>query len=280
MADAFFTKAPSTFASYNITQDQIVGLQACVNGKKTPEDAAKLLKTYPEASPTPLELQQRLGGLWTLLNDTAVGIMSAQPKIIAILQVIRTFPNVEEPKGEGGDYMDFDDGFFWRELTGWANDWADNYNHYGARFKIEPSQGQERADRKQAWISANAYTARLASTGDLALSSFGAALERANYAIKHALERDHGDEEPDDLEAAAQLFIHAAPELRRLSVEGPQTEGTPRSYGLWHGQGGYSIERWRFWMERWAVLADVEGFSTQARTAAGEALKSMQKVRN
>ncbi|KAK7427984.1 hypothetical protein QQZ08_005415 [Neonectria magnoliae] len=277
MADAFFTKAPSTFANCNITRDQIVALQSCVNGEITPEDAAKLLTTYPEASPTPLELQQRLAGLWTLLNDTAVGIMSAQPKIITILQVIRTFPKVEEPKGEGEGYMDFDDGFFWRELTGWANDWADNYNYYGARFKIEPSQGQERADRKQAWISANAYTARLASTGDLVLTSCGAALERAKYAIEHALERDHGDEEPNDLEAAAQLFIHAAQELHRLSKEGPQTEGTSRPGGLWHGQEGYSIERWTFWMERWSALAGVESFSTQARTAAGEALKSMQE---
>lgn len=105
------------------------------------------------------------------------------------------------------------------------------------------------------------------------MTSYGTALERANYTIERALERDHGDKEPNDLEAAAQLFIHAAPDLHRLSKQGPQTSRTPRSDGLWHGQGGYSIERWTFWMERWTMLAGVERFSAKARTAADEAFK-------
>ncbi|KPM36718.1 hypothetical protein AK830_g9864 [Neonectria ditissima] len=295
MTDDFFRKAPSTFASYNITQDQIDTLEACVNGKTTPEDAAAVLTAYPEASPTPLEMQQRLGGLWTLLNDTAVGIMSAQSKIIAILQVIRTLPRIEEPKGEGEDYINLDDGFVWRELSGWAIDWADNYNRmgasirdlnftpadrnmldYAARFTIDPSQGQERAARKQAWISANAYTARLALTSDVALTSYGAALERARYVIKRALEREGDDTEPDDLEAAAQLFIYAAPELYRPSTD--TTTNMPSKDNVWNDRRGCYMGRWDFWMDRWASLAREEGFSTEVRTAADEAFKAMQRV--
>ena len=42
--------------------------------------------------------------------------------------MIRTFPQIEEPKGEGEEFVDLDDGFFWRELTDWANNWADAFN--------------------------------------------------------------------------------------------------------------------------------------------------------
>ncbi|RYP70893.1 hypothetical protein DL771_005143 [Monosporascus sp. 5C6A] len=191
MADEFFATASSTFAGYNITDDQIATLKACIGGDTAPADAAKRLTTHPAASSTPLEMQQRLGGLWTLLNDTAVAVSSAQPAIISILQTIRTFPR----------------------LTGWANDWADDYNHHAARFAIESSRGQERSARKAAWVSANAYTARLAATGDPALASYGAALDRASRVIFSALESDHGGKEPDELEAAAQLFKYAASEL-------------------------------------------------------------------
>lgn len=128
MADEFFSKAPSTFADYNITTNQFNTLKLCIDGTITPTEAAKQLAAHPEASPTPLEMQQRLGGLWTLLNDTAVYLPSSQSTIIAILQTIRTFPQVEEPKGEGEEFVDLDDGFFWRELTDWANNWADAFN--------------------------------------------------------------------------------------------------------------------------------------------------------
>ncbi|KAF7558209.1 hypothetical protein G7Z17_g37 [Cylindrodendrum hubeiense] len=277
MADQFFAKAPSAFKEYNISEDQISALEACINGDLELEAATRRLTAHPAASPTPLEMQQRLGGLWTLLNNTAVGIPSAQPQIISVLKKIQTLPNVEEPKGEGAEFIDLDNGFFWRELTGWANNWADSYNC------------EERAARKEAWTSANAYTARLASTGNVELSSHGAALERASYTIIKTLEASKGDKEPEELEAAAQLFMHAALELHRLCREKHTTggryglwrtgvAGRPRENELWHGPPGPSVERWRFWMERWAAFASVQSFSPHARAAALGALEAMKKA--
>lgn len=128
MAEEYFANAPSAFAGYNITSSQINTLKSCVDDSLPPDEAAKLLTSHVEDSPTPLEVQQRLGGLWTLLNRTAVKLPFSQPKVIAILQAIRKLPRVEEPAGEGEGAFDLDDGWYWRELTGWANDWADNSN--------------------------------------------------------------------------------------------------------------------------------------------------------
>lgn len=126
--DGFFANAPAILQGFNVTDDQIDALKSCIKEDAVPAEAAKHLTAHPEAAPTPLELQQRLGGLWTLLNHTAVAVPSAQARIISILQTIRTFPRVEEPKGEGEGCFEFDDGFFWRELTDWASSWADDYN--------------------------------------------------------------------------------------------------------------------------------------------------------
>lgn len=98
MASQYFTKAPSTYAQYNITNAQINVLKAClVDETLATEEAAKQLTAHPEAFPTPVELQQRLAGLWTILNDTAVNLPSSQPKVIAILQTIRIFPKMTNP---------------------------------------------------------------------------------------------------------------------------------------------------------------------------------------
>lgn len=128
MADEFFKKAHSTFAGYSINDDQIGMLKACVDGNITSAEAAKRLTAYPEASASPVEMKQRLGGLWTLLNDNAVYLPSAQSRIVSILQTVRTLPRIEEPKGEGAEFIELDDGFIWKELTDWASNWSDAFN--------------------------------------------------------------------------------------------------------------------------------------------------------
>ena len=128
MDNQFLDKLDSIFAGCNLTEDQLSTLKACINGDIDPGDAARRLTTYPVSALTPLEMQQRIAGLWTLLNDTAVGVPAAQPTIISILRTIKTFPKVDEPTGEGEGIINLDDGHIWSELTDWANDWADNYN--------------------------------------------------------------------------------------------------------------------------------------------------------
>ncbi|KAL2671239.1 hypothetical protein Neosp_013818 [[Neocosmospora] mangrovei] len=219
MTEEFFAKATPRLKGYCLSDDQIDTLKACVEGKSTVEEATQVLTEYPSASSTPLELQQRLGGLWTLLITTAVGLVDAQPTVISILKGIRALPWEEEPTGEGEGFMFFDDGFFWRELTDWASSWADDYNHYGAQYLIEKSEGKEREKRQVDWISANTFAARLASTGDRIIALCGAALDTAGYITMGDLEKTDHENDPTCIEAAAQLFIHAAPELFCLRVE-------------------------------------------------------------
>ncbi|RSL73198.1 hypothetical protein CEP54_000325 [Fusarium duplospermum] len=224
MAEEFFIKATPKLKGYCISEDQISTLKACIEGQTTVEEATKALTAYPSTSSTPLQLQQRLGGLWTLLIMTAVGLVDAQPTIISILQKIRTFPWEEEPTGEGEGFMDFDDGFFWRELTDWASNWADDYNHYGAQYLIENSEGKERERRQAEWISANTFAARLASTGDRIIALCGAALDTAGYITMEDLEKKDHKTDPTCIEAAAQLFIHATPELLCLVRADPNAK--------------------------------------------------------
>ncbi|RYO76273.1 hypothetical protein DL766_005746 [Monosporascus sp. MC13-8B] len=73
-ANEFFAAASFTFRGYNITDDQIATLKGSIGGDTAPADAAKRLAIHPAASSTPLEIKQRLGGLWTPLNNTAIAV--------------------------------------------------------------------------------------------------------------------------------------------------------------------------------------------------------------
>lgn len=128
MTDELLAKFGRMVGEFNITHEQIATLKACIEGTEKTENAAKKLTARVEEAPTPLEMQQRIGGLWTILNQTAVTIASAQTTIISILTEIRTFERVEEPTGEGDGCMDTKDGYIWRELADWGSDWADEYN--------------------------------------------------------------------------------------------------------------------------------------------------------
>ncbi|KAJ4163566.1 hypothetical protein LMH87_005287 [Akanthomyces muscarius] len=278
MADAYFCRASSAFEGYCITQAQIDTLRAYIDGTSTTEEAVSLLVSYPEASPSPVEMKQRLGGLWTLLNDTAVNLEFSQPQVINILKHIRTLPGRPEPKGEGEGFIDLDDGFYWRELTDWGINWADAFNSYSAQlFNAACPTQEERRARERRWNSACRYSARLASTGDATLS-LGASLDLATTAISEGLETDLTEQGSGCLDTAAQVFEHASGELWRRCKE-KQAEGVlSSSNGLWRGQAGYSIDRWQFWKDRWNSLAEQQAISPNIRDLAKEALAHMDMV--
>ncbi|RSL42701.1 hypothetical protein CEP53_012055 [Fusarium sp. AF-6] len=284
MAEEFFTKATPKLKGYCISDDQIDTLKACIEGQTAVEEATRVFTAYPSASLTPLELQQRLGGLWTLLITTAVGLVDAQPTIISILQRIRTLPWEEEPTGEGEGYMDFDDGFFWRELTDWASSWADDYNHYGAQYLIEKSEGKEREKRQVEWTSANTFAARLASTGDRTIALCGAALDTAGYITTRDLEKKNHETDPGCIEAAARLFIHAAPELFCLVRADPTAKDIHSVWSqhercLLAKEKDGSGDKWKDWRETWARLAEMEILPERTREISRKALEAMDQAK-
>ncbi|KAI8656560.1 hypothetical protein LRP88_11861 [Fusarium phalaenopsidis] len=284
MAEEFFTRATPKLKGYCISHDQIDVLKTCIEGQTTIEEATQVLTAYPSASSAPLELQQRLGGLWTLLITTAVGLVDAQPTIISILQGIRTLPREEEPTGEGEGFMDFDDGFFWRELTDLTSSWADDYNHYGAQYLIEKSQGKERERRQAEWISANTFAARLASAGDRIIALCGAAFDTAGYITMRDIEKRDHVTDPICIEAAAQLFIHAAPELFCLVRVDPDAKDI---HSVWSQHERRLLakekdapgDKWKAWREKWARLAEMESLPQRTREVSRMALEAMDRVK-
>ncbi|OAQ97930.1 hypothetical protein LLEC1_01232 [Akanthomyces lecanii] len=278
MTDAYFCRARFAFEGYCITQTQIETLKAYIHGTSTTEEAVSFLVPYPEVSSSPVELKQRLGGLWTLLNDTAVNPELSQPQVIEILKQIRTLPGRPEPKGEGEGLIDLDNGFYWRELTDWGINWADTFNSYSAHLFNEtcPTQ-EERAAREERWNSACRYAARLVSAGDATLF-LGASLDLATKAISEGLETDLTEQVSGYLNAAAQVFEHAGRELRRRCTE-KQAEGfLSSSNGLRRGPAGYSTDRWRFWKDRWKFLAEQQAISRNIRNVAKKVLAQMDMV--
>jgi hypothetical protein len=121
------------------------------------------------------------------------------------------------------------------------------------------------------------YSARLVSTGD-AMLSLGASLDFATKAISEGLETDLTEPDLVVLDTAAQVFKQASGELLRRCKEEQAQGFMSSSNGLWRGQGGYSMDRWQFWKDRWNSLAEQQALSPNVRDLAREALGHMDKV--
>ncbi|KAK2589706.1 hypothetical protein QQS21_012617 [Conoideocrella luteorostrata] len=279
MTDAYLDNWYSTHPQWKLADTQIASLKQFFHGESSPLDAAKQLARYPEAADTPMEMRLRVMALWELLTDTAVKRPSTQPSIISLLRAIRTLPKVNEPSGEGEEWIDLHDGLIWHAMMHWADDWYDCFNSWSAQFLIEKAPSdQERQSRKADWTSACAFAARLDATDDEYLSSDRAGLERATGAIADALESDCRDnKEPDSLSAAAEIFKHAASTVYARCLEGKDTGMANATDGdLWNGERGFNMARWAFWEERWAGFARNENFSSEARGVAEHALAAMK----
>ncbi|KAM0258159.1 hypothetical protein ACHAPA_011375 [Fusarium lateritium] len=274
-----------TFMTYSMIGEQINALKACIEGDLGTKEAVDILKEFPSTASSSVELQQRLCGLWTLLNDTAVGIPTAQPTIISILQHIQTLPRAELPQDEDQEYFDFDDGYYWRELSWWPSDAADKQNYYFASYKLEKHGQEEYLKRRENCISANTYTARLAATGNETLAMQGAALDRAALVAMKDLQKKDDALDAGCVEAAAQLFVFAAREMLFL-MQGDLEGGYVHSKRAHSGQ--CLIRRkeehtpedlWGFFNGRWSEITEMGGLPLETRTAARKALEAMEQVK-
>jgi hypothetical protein len=55
-------------------------------------------------------------------------------------------------------------------------------------------------------------------------------------------------------------------------------QGNPGRGGeLWKGKAEFSKERWAFWKERFAAIADMEGVSEQTKIDARDAIEGMER---
>ncbi|EOA84551.1 uncharacterized protein SETTUDRAFT_163469 [Exserohilum turcica Et28A] len=257
--------------------------QAYLEGKTSVNQVTQQLATHVEAAPTPVELKVRLDSLWEFLNDTAVALPAAQEPIITLLKAIKTLPQGPEPEGEGKEHIDLDDGEYWKELTGWANIWADNFNSYAVNHSRDTSGSQDRTKEQKEkvtkWKNACEYGARLIGTGDEALASYGAGIERAAWAIASGLEVDVSEKpDPDGLEAAAQVFLHAKEALYSRCKEGPKEGIVKDKASVWKGENSFTLERWAFWKEQWKAVTRNESIPAHTRGVAESAIQAMEGI--
>ena len=106
------------------------------------------------------------------------------------------------------------------------------------------------------------------------------------FALIDALEWEHDAAALDDLVPAAAVWVVFAGKVLKFNSVGYTqyrhdggTGRLPWSVGaLWKGQKGFSIERWKFWRERFEAVRAVEGVSDFTREWADRAWTAMGAV--
>lgn len=97
------------------------------------------------------------------------------------------------------------------------------------------------------------------------------------------LEREDHGTDPTCIEAAAQLFIYAAPELFCLVRDNPSGKDIhsirSQHERLLLAKDKYpSRDSWKAWREKWAHLAEMESLPQRTRDASRVALEAMDRV--
>jgi hypothetical protein len=138
--------------------------------------------------------------------------------------------------------------------------------------------------RRENCISANAYTARLAATGDRILAMQGAALDRAASVAMTDLQKKDDAIDSGCVEAAVQLFLFATREMFCLMQGDPEGKDvhSKRAHSgqcLIRRKKDHAPEDlWVFFKERWSEIAEMGGLPLETRESARGALEAMEQV--
>lgn len=98
------------------------------------------------------------------------------------------------------------------------------------------------------------------------------------------LEKTDHESDPTCIEAAAQLFIYAAPELFCLVRADPNAKDIHSVWSqherrLLAKEENYSGDRWKTWREKWTHLAEMESLPQRTREVSRMALEAMDRVK-
>ncbi|KAG9185491.1 hypothetical protein G6011_08035 [Alternaria panax] len=135
----------------------------------------------------------------------------------------------------------------------------------------------------EAWANMNFFFALVAAKHIQDLSMY------ALFALREALETPAID---DPMSTAAQKYDANVPaaaawilgyghDLFRMEKDltpSDRKQGNPGRGGeLWKGKAEFSKERWAFWKERFAAIADMEGVAEQTKLDARDAMEGMER---
>ena len=104
------------------TQTEVNTMIAFLSGDLPVIEAAQSLTKRTTHSTAIFDLRTRRSLLWSLINKIAVDLPLVQPRIVDLLQIIRTL----KPTKEVSNTVCPDD--TWSSLDGWINMWADSIN--------------------------------------------------------------------------------------------------------------------------------------------------------
>jgi hypothetical protein len=135
-----------------------------------------------------------------------------------------------------------------------------------------------------AWTNANNFFAQVTHRDLLDLSMF------AIWAMRQALEYEYQDDEESTAAQKYDTFVPAAAawvfgmgkSLARKREDLTPTDrkqGNPGRGGeLWKGKAEFSEERWNFWKERFAAIAEMKGVSIRTSDTAKDAVEAMERA--
>ncbi|CAN9457720.1 unnamed protein product [Alternaria sp. RS040] len=135
----------------------------------------------------------------------------------------------------------------------------------------------------EAWANMNFFFALVAGKHIHDLSMY------ALFALREALETPAIDDPMStanqkydaNVPAAAAWILGYGHDLFRMEKDLTpldRKQGNPGRGGeLWKGKAEFSKERWAFWKERFAAIADMEGVSEQTKIDARDAIEGMER---
>lgn len=241
------------------------------------------------------EWRSYLRYFWANIFDLAIQIPHSdrrQDDLCSVLVAIRDLP---PPANIPKEFQETSSDRFWTDLPGWRSVWVDFEKDAPLRPPLE--QRPPYSDmgpptnkppwRRDAltgdeWANLNAFLARLhQAVPDLQYMDL-----RGIFAILEALEQPGDAAALNDLvPAAACWMLYAGAAVRSNATQYAQyadddpAKRMPWSRGdLFHGQPGFSEERWAFWQSRCEDIKGRHDLRSSTKDIAGKAYEKLRAV--
>ena len=272
MSTSWFLKqvAPDGMPEDGCHPDEAKALEDYCQQKTSPQEAAKAITRRIENEDDP---GNNLYSLWGLLISALVELPSSQtPALIQLLAAIQELP---EPDLTGKQTRNTppENGYMWRTLPEFVNDWADEHNRDDWRLVLAAQRRSEEPDKlralhvKRANVEAQLVVAQVSTIPvDFGLNCICDALEQSDVVVDF------------EVPAAAEWMAIAGKQIHAAAVDGNESWALWRTRDLWPGREKVmSRERLMFWETQLRKLLD-QPHDEATRVAARRALQDMQAL--
>ncbi|KAH8597610.1 hypothetical protein B0O99DRAFT_592759 [Bisporella sp. PMI_857] len=280
-------KDAENYAVNSFKADEILALQALVQGEITVEETSQYITHNTSIASDAVEVESCLSDTFCFLNDAAVNLPLHQQTVIALLLSIRSLPDLKIPEDVIGR-MPVKQGDVFKLLPSWASNWDYQLNHifYVTHVKKFARTKNERNGKD--WYAATSFTAQLISEMHPLLNCEGYWLMICFDAIVLALEYDAVDLDIS-IPATANWFLFAGKIIYQQVCKDRRYQEGALGFkdvytgkfmypGRWQGEARLSIGRWVFWRNRFTEVSNGRKGRETTRTMAMETAREMLKI--